>query len=577
MVEMARPGGVGGRGSAILGGACSPVTEEGSAPDEQQIAGPCDAPERWAQVAPLVEDPAGTIISLAAIADGPDLATSEMLYVRVGITPGTTVDRLLIDTDGDRLSGMWTLQSHLSGSGWNYLVDPKAGLARHSGVPSQWGYEPVEAEGLETLVTDDAYLFCIPVRGLGKRAPQSVALAAENEEMSLPARFLEGVNYPPEPDDGAPDPTTLPGKLGFNYSAAPWIVRGCRASKATQKSIACAASVYENFDQIVLDTDFTTHFADGMGRLVAEIRARRPEIEVWGYVSIVGSTKGPDGTRTTVFSVADILDEAKRFQDAGMTGIFLDEYDVCDPNYETCQLGPDGRGIEITRQKQIEVVEGLHSMGLAAFANGHSVVDALAELDGLPTPLGTGDGDRPADQYLLENPTLVGGQLIGGTDLVGSMARFAQAIELHRQTGARLAVLDSMAGEISDDALAQPLPAFVWWRAAQAGAAVFAARKRGARVELGEPRRSRPSSGGGRWLRFVLRTRQRSGRGADHGAHRARLRSRRDRDPQGRDREIWTGCRLRPLNPARSGLLRGPRSASARHRPNCPLMTVSSP
>ena len=459
---------------AILGGACSPVTEEGSAPDEQQIAGPCDAPERWAQVAPLVEDPAGTIISLAAIADGPDLATSEMLYVRVGITPGTTVDRLLIDTDGDRLSGMWTLQSHLSGSGWNYLVDPKAGLARHSGVPSQWGYEPVEAEGLETLVTDDAYLFCIPVRGLGKRAPQSVALAAENEEMSLPARFLEGVNYPPEPDDGAPDPTTLPGKLGFNYSAAPWIVRGCRASKPTQKSIACAASVYENFDQIVLDTDFTTHFADGMGRLVAEIRARRPEIEVWGYVSIVGSTKGPDGTRTTVFSVADILDEAKRFQDAGMTGIFLDEYDVCDPNYETCQLGPDGRGIEITRQKQIEVVEGLHSMGLAAFANGHSVVDALAELDGLPTPLGTGDGDRPADQYLLENPTLVGGQLIGGTDLVGSMARFAQAIELHRQTGARLAVLDSMAGEISDDALAQPLPAFAWWRAAQAGAAVFA-------------------------------------------------------------------------------------------------------
>ncbi|MPZ71492.1 MAG: hypothetical protein GEU71_18520, partial [Actinobacteria bacterium] len=406
------------------------MSDEGTAPDEQQIAGPCDAPERWERVAALVEDPAGTITSLAAIADGDDLATSEMLYVRVGIRPGTIIDRLLIDTDGDRLSGMWTLQSHLSGSGWNYLVDPNAGLARHSGVPSQWGYEPVEAAGLETLVTDDAYLFCIPVAGLGKRPPLSVALAAENEEMSLPARFLEGVPYPPVADDGAPDPTTVPGKLGFNYSAAPWIVRGCEGSKATVKSIACAAAVYENFDQIVLDTDFNTHFADGMSRLVAEIRARRPDIEVWGYVSIVGSTKGPDGTRTTVFSVADILEVARRFQDAGMTGIFLDEYDVCDPAYETCQLGPDGRGIEITRQKQIEVVEGLHGMGLAAFANGHSVVDALAELDGLPSPLGPSEGERPADQYLLENPTLVGGELIGGTDLVGSMARFAQAIEL---------------------------------------------------------------------------------------------------------------------------------------------------
>lgn len=456
----------------LLGGACSPVSEEDPSAGEQQIAGPCDMPERWVQVAPLVEDPAGTITSVSAIADGVDLASSEMLFVRVGITPGTVVDRLLIDTDGDRLSGMWTLQSHLSASGWNYLVDPTAGLARHSGVPSEWSYEPVEAVGLETVVTDDAYLFCIPVAGLGKRPPQSVALAAENEEMSLPARFLEGVAYPPVSDDGAPDAITLPGRLGFNYSAAPWIVRGCTGSKATEKTIACAASVYENFDQIVLDTDFTTHFAHGMSRLVAEIRSRRPDIEVWGYVSIVGSTKAPDGTRSTVFTVADILAEARRFQDAGMTGIFLDEYDVCDPAYETCQLGPDGRGIEITRQKQIEVVEGLHGMGLAAFANGHSVVDALAEMDGLPSPLG--DAGRPADQYLLENPTLVGGELIGGTDLVGSMARFEQAIELRRQTGVRLAVLDSMAGEIPDDALAQPLPAFAWWRAAQAGASVFA-------------------------------------------------------------------------------------------------------
>ena len=461
---------------ALFGGACNLMSEDGAAlpAPEAEIAGACDAPGRWSGVPPLVEDPKGTITSISAISDGAALADSTMLYVRVGVTPGTTVERLLIDTDGDRLSGMWTLQSHLSGSGWNYLVDPNAGLARHSGVPTQWNYEPVPVEELGLEVSDDAYIFCIPLAGLGKRAPKSVALAAENADVSLPARFIAGVRYPPADVPGEPEPIRAPGRLTFNYSASPWIVRECTGREATERTISCAASVYENFDQIVLDTDFSTHFAGGMERLVTEIRRRKPAIEVWGYVSIVGSTKQPDGTRATEFSVAEILDEARRFRDAGMTGIFLDEYDVCDPAYETCQLGPDGRGIEVTRERQIEVVEGLHEMGLSAFANGHSVMDALGELGGLPAPLGSGDGDRPADQYLLENPTLVHGELAGGTDLEGATARFAQAIDLHQRTGVRLAVLDSLVGAISDDALSDPVVSLAWWRAAQAGAAVYA-------------------------------------------------------------------------------------------------------
>lgn len=460
-------------GALLVMGACNSVAEEPAEP-VRNVAGPCGATERWAGVTPLLEDPEGPIASLSAISDAASLADSEMLYVRVGIAPGTTVDRLLIDTDGDRLSGMWTLQSHLSGSGWNYLVDPKGGLARHSGVPSRWTFEPVDAEGLEIEVTDDAYLFCIPVASLGKRPPRSLALAAENEVTSLPARFLAGAGYPPAGAASSPEPIRFPGRLAFNYSAAPWIVRDCTDRSAGDKAIACAASVYEQFDQIVLDTDFASRFAAGMERLVTELRVRRPDIEVWGYISIVGSTKLPDGTRSTVFSVDDILAEARRFQDAGMTGIFLDEYDVCDPGYETCQQGPHGKGIGITRRKQIEVVEGLHALGLAAFANGHSVVDALAELDGLPSPLGGGEGDRPPDEYLLENPTLVGGDLVTGADLQGATARFAQAIELARSIGVRIAVLDSLNGAIPDDALEQRLPAFAWWRATQAGAAAFA-------------------------------------------------------------------------------------------------------
>lgn len=460
---------------ALSGGACNLMSDEAGPPaPEAEIVGPCDAPGRWSGVSPLVEDPKGTITSISAISDGAALADSTMLYVRVGITPGTKVERLLIDTDGDRLSGMWTLQSHLSGSGWNYLVDPNAGLARHSGAPTEWNYEPVPVEGLGLEVSDDAYIFCIPLAGLGKRPPESVALAAENSDASLPARFIAGALYPPVDAARGPEPIHAPGRLAFNYSAAPWIVRDCTGREATERAISCAASVYENFDQIVLDTDFSTPFAGGMERLVTEIRRRKPSIEVWGYVSIVGSTKQPDGTRAKEFSVAEILEAARRFQDAGMTGIFLDEYDVCDPAYETCQLGPDGRGIEITRRRQIEVVESLHEMGLPAFANGHSVMDALGELGGLASPLGAGDGDRPADQYLLENPTLVRGELVGGTDLEGATARFAQAIDLHQRTGVRLAVLDSLVGAISDDALSDPVVSLAWWRAAEAGAVVYA-------------------------------------------------------------------------------------------------------
>ena len=459
----------------LSGAACDLMSEDEAAPaPEIEITGPCDAPERWSGVSPLVEDPKGTITSISAISDGAALADSTMLYVRVGITPGTTVERLLIDTDGDRLSGMWTLQSHLSGSGWNYLVDPNAGLVRHSGAPTEWNYEPVPVEGLGLEVSDDAYIFCIPLEGLGKRPPESVALAAENAHASLPARFIAGALYPPADASRGPEPIQAPGRLAFNYSAAPWIVRDCTGREATAKTISCAAKVYENFDQVVLDTDFSTHFAGGMKRLVTEIRRRKLSIEVWGYVSIVGSTKQPDGTRATEFSVAEILETARRFREAGMTGIFLDEYDVCDPAYETCQLGPDGRGIKVSRKRQIEVVEGLHEMGLAVFANGHSVMDALGELGGLPAPLGPGDGDRSADQYLLENPTLVHGELAGGTDLEGATARFAQAIDLHQRTGVRLAVLDSLVGAISDDALSDPVVSLAWWRAAQAGAAVYA-------------------------------------------------------------------------------------------------------
>ena len=121
----------------------------------------------------------------------------------------------------------------------------------------------------------------------------------------------------------------------------------------------------------------------------------------------------------------------------------------------------------------MDAVEGLHGMGLAVFANGHSVVDVLGEMDGASSPLSKGDGSRPGDQYLLENASLIGGKLPEGVDSEGATARYAQAIELTQATGVRLAVLDTIEGEISDDALSEPLPSLAWWRAAQAGASVY--------------------------------------------------------------------------------------------------------
>jgi hypothetical protein len=208
--------------------------------------------------------------------------------------------------------------------------------------------------------------------------------------------------------------------------------------------------------------------------LMQGLRKESKRTELWGYISFIGSQKKADGTRDMVFDLDYYIESAKAWKEMGATGIFLDEYDICDPSWQHCRKGPDGKGVLLTRQRQVEIVEAIHDLGLAVFANSHSVQNALGEIDGIASPLGGKTGDRPADMYLLENPTVVLGRFHGEFDREANMARFAQAVGLTQATGARLGVLDSMDGNVSDSAETLLQYRIGWWQAAQSGAAAYA-------------------------------------------------------------------------------------------------------
>ena len=222
----------------------------------------------------------------------------------------------MIDTDGDRMSGMWTLQSHLSASGWNLVVDSAGTILRHRGPPTRWNFEEV---GAAQVVEDGAVTFCIPVESLARKTPDQIAVVAETSAGSLPPRFLAGASFPPIDRAAVSQPFTPPGRLAFNYSGTPWSIRGRSSHAPTPRALRCAARAYERFDQIVLDADFSSSAVPAIAKLVSMLRSKKPALEVWGYVSIVGSTKSSDGLRQQIYEVGDILAKAKLFQDLGAT------------------------------------------------------------------------------------------------------------------------------------------------------------------------------------------------------------------------------------------------------------------
>jgi hypothetical protein len=434
----------------------------------------CASMERWEGLEPIANDPAGDIEAIWATSDADgDLLQSRHLFVRVDVKPGVPIHRLLIDVDSDRMTGMWTAQSHLSDSGWDHLVDSAALYRYGAERPNMWSWNNTHSKDLRTPSEPGRFFFCIPLDDLP--ATDAVLLTAESSYNSLPLRFLGGARYPQAPRELRSERVRAPKRMAFYYSGSPWIVREC--SGFDQTDVACAVDVFSNFRHVVFGArleEATRSGHAGATNLMHGLRRESKRTELWGYISFIGSQKNPDGTRDMLFDLDYYIESARAWKEMGATGIFLDEYDVCDPAWQRCRKGPDGEGVLLTRQRQVEIVEAIHDLGLAVFANSHSVQNALGEIDGIASPLGPREGKRPADMYLLENPTVVFGRFHGEFDREAHMARFAQAVELTQATGARLGVLDSMDGFISDAAESSLQYQIGWWQAAQAGASAYA-------------------------------------------------------------------------------------------------------
>ena len=244
---------------ALVTQACS-----SGAPEPRARPGPCAAPAmRGAEAV----SGTGPIRRLSVSADrARDLTSSEWVFIKIEFAGEVPDHSALIDADGSRDTGMWTLQSSLSQAGWNLLVDHKGSLHTHAGSSVEWDWQRLEVEGFGRSVRDREVNICLPVAALeGARQINVAAMAGETEW--LPAVFDHGVAYPPQP---APLPKRVaakrPGRLAIQYSAEPWRARGC-------EDIACAARAYGAFDHVVLgsgleDDSHPSHDRTGITDLV---------------------------------------------------------------------------------------------------------------------------------------------------------------------------------------------------------------------------------------------------------------------------------------------------------------------
>lgn len=367
----------------------------------------------------------------------------EVLVVRVA-TDGTAPS-VLIDVDDDRDTGMWSMQSPVSASGWNVLVDDKGGVYRHDGEPNVWSWADVAVpdDGSGWSKTDAGVRICIgPELGRTLGADKgTMRLSAIIGDASLPPTFLPGAAWPNETLVQPKEPAAPVDaeSLTFAYGFQPWAVGGCATP-------ACAADRYQQFNHVVFgsgfeEVDHPSHA--GVAELIADLRARVPEREVWGYVSLVG---GPvvDGRRDRIHTTAEITTRATAWGALGVTGIFLDEADLCRPGAQECPLDSNGDEITVDRAGQNAAIDAIHGLGLKVFANGYSPYDVIGEVDGVPSSLGSGDA------YLLESATFAGGRRASGVDELAARARYLTARRITIERRIRLAAVDTFEGVIPD-------------------------------------------------------------------------------------------------------------------------------
>lgn len=422
---------------------------------------PC-ADEGWDEVPPLARD-AGTIQAVSAVVTRPDgapsrsIAGSERFHVQVRTAPGVgPPPTVYVDVDG-RGAGGWTHGSSVSAATWNLRIDAD-GVHRHVGASSEWSWERMDVDSHYRWSAEDGLLLvCLPTRALG--SGHRVAIGVEVGDRWLPRALLPGLPFPPVAEAGS-SPVRAPERLAVAYGYRPWVVRDC--TEEDRATMACASAAYGAFRHVVFaagleEPSHPSHA--GTRALVERLRADHPAQEVWGYVSL---RRHGDREHT----VEDIATRAAAWKELGATGVFLDEADLCAPGSSPC-AGPG-----VTRESQAAAVRAIHDLGLPVFANGFSAPDVLEPLDGRPPALGAGASDRPADMFLLENPTIAGGSWRTGLEADATIARMQAAIRAAVALGIRVAAVDTADGWVEDDS---DHPGYVagWWRAVQAGAEAY--------------------------------------------------------------------------------------------------------
>jgi hypothetical protein len=362
--------------------------------------------------------------------------------------------QVFVDSDGDRDTGMWSFQSPLSGSGWDLLVDGEGRLYEHAGPADAWDWEPVKATGFRRTVSPGRMELSIP-GALLKAPSEDVRVAAESDGDWYPAAFLPGMSLRGEAVVSRTSRSGPPASLAIFYGHSPWLVRDCRVTDP----VACPARAFAEFAHVVLgsgleEPDHPSHARTRT--LIREIRSLAPSTELWGYVSLVGGPAS-GGVRPVLYTVAAIRDRAVAWKEMGITGVFLDEADLCRPARDDCAKDSAGTEFEVTRARQAAVVAAVHELGMPVFANGFAVPEVLGPVDDVPSPLtGARDGRR-ADMYLLENLTVSAGRRVSGFDAQVGHARLQLALRLATPAGVRVAAVDTVREPAPDLASA---PAF---------------------------------------------------------------------------------------------------------------------
>ncbi|HEY0940300.1 MAG TPA: hypothetical protein VGE08_09405 [Steroidobacter sp.] len=244
------------------------------------------------------------------------------------------------------------------------------------------------------------------------------------------------------------DPVKHPEKLAIYYGR-PELVNGSNGNTTT------AAAVFEDYDLVVFaeDMEQTGHPSHSAA---AEIIGKLPSngTRVYGYVDLCYSNPGPSEYNCTGDDQTQLEARVDAWKSMGAKGIFLDQ--------AGCDYG-------VTRQRQNDIIDYIHSEGLSAFINVWNQADAFST-DRNDTTCNPGTGALTVslnedDYTLLESWAVVESEWSEKrTDIVPSMKDRAEAVLPYRDVnGTKIAVTNTVAK--ANPVFDQRQLDYTWWSA----------------------------------------------------------------------------------------------------------------